>query len=418
MMNTGDFTTDLAKKSFATQIARLMPNGSATLFGLTGMLGDETAVQIEHGYFAKTMIFPSCAYSSGATAGTSISPTLEETITVDSTANIIAGMVLQAITNSTGVPTMENLLVLTVASSTTLSVRRNIANVTTLTAALAAGTTLYQVGTAYGESSTRPTALSIVPVRITNLTQIFRNTWALSDTVRATQVIAGETNVAENRMDCAAFHASDIEKAIFWGRKSQGTLSSQPIRTMDGLVSILNNTSYYPAGASVNINTAGATTNATQLEAMLDPVFNQATDPKVANERVLFVGGKAMSIINNIGKLNGTYMLSQEQTTWGLQFSTYRTTRGMFRVIEHPLLNSNVYWAKTAIAVDLSSIRLAYLGDRKTQNREFNQGGKDVDPVDNGVDAVGGTLTTECTLVVKNPPANAIIYNLTAAAAG
>jgi hypothetical protein len=43
---------------------------------------------------------------------------------------------------------------------------------------------------------------------------------------------------------------------------------------------------------------------------------------------------------------------------------------------------------------------------------------KDIDPVDNGIDAVGGTLTTEVTTVVKNPPANAVITNLTAAAVG
>jgi hypothetical protein len=58
---------------------------------------------------------------------------------------------------------------------------------------------------------------------------------------------------------------------------------------------------------------------------------------------------------------------------------------------------------------------LAYLGDRKTQNKEFNQ---DADANDNGIDAVGGTLTTELTTVIKNPPANAVIYNLTAGAAG
>jgi hypothetical protein len=46
---------------------------------------------------------------------------------------------------------------------------------------------------------------------------------------------------------------------------------------------------------------------------------------------------------------------------------------------------------------------------------DFNQDGT---PVDNGIDAVGGTLTTELTCVVKNPPANALITNLTAAAAG
>jgi hypothetical protein len=39
-------------------------------------------------------------------------------------------------------------------------------------------------------------------------------------------------------------------------------------------------------------------------------------------------------------------------------------------------------------------------------------------PVDNGIDAVGGTLTTEVTCLVKNPPANAQLTNFTAAAAG
>jgi hypothetical protein len=37
---------------------------------------------------------------------------------------------------------------------------------------------------------------------------------------------------------------------------------------------------------------------------------------------------------------------------------------------------------------------------------------------DNGIDAVGGTLTTELTTVIKNPPAFAIMTNLTAGAAG
>jgi len=58
----------------------------------------------------------------------------------------------------------------------------------------------------------------------------------------------------------------------------------------------------------------------------------------------------------------------------------------------------------------------AYLGDRKTQNKEFNTDGMEAN--DNGIDAIGGTLTSELTCVVKNPPANAIITNLTAGVAG
>lgn len=402
IFSTGQLTQDLAKKSFAAMITRLMPNGTAPLFGMTSMLPSETAVQVEHGFFTKTMLFPQLTIGSGG-------QTAADTIfLVGSTANVLPGMVMRV--DSTG----ENIIINAVMSGTQVAVTRAVGTVAAQ--AISASVNLFQVGNAYEEASVRPQSLIINPVRITNLTQIFRNTWAISDTVRATMMIAGETNVAESRQDCAAFHAADIEKALLFGQKSQGTRNGQPFRTMDGLISIVGNLSYYPSYyASANVNTAGATTNYTQLEGFLDPCFNQATDPKVANERVLFVGGTAKRVINNIGRLNGTYYIVDGQTNYGLQFSTFKTARGTFRMIEHPLLNSNTSWSKMAIAVDLSTFRVAYLGDRKTQNKEFNSS---EEAVDNGIDAVGGTLTTEMTCVIKNPPANSIVYNLTAAAAG
>ena len=402
IFSTAVLTQDLPKKSFAGMITRLMPNGSAPLFAMTSMLASEVAVQIEHGFFTKTMLFPNLVIGAGGAAAG------DTTLLVVSTANVLPGMIMQE--SATG----ENFIINSVIDATHVSVSRAVGTV--VAATMTAADPCYQVGNAFEESSTRPNALIINPVRITNLTQIFRNTWAVSDTIRATLMIAGETNVAESRQDCAAFHATDIEKALFFGQKSQGTRNGQPFRTMDGLINIVGNLAYYPSSyAAANITTAGATTTYTQLETALDPVFNQATDPKVANERVLFVGGTARRVINNIGRLNGTYYIVDGQTSFGLQFSTFKTARGTFRMIEHPLFNSNATWSKMAVCVDLSTFAVAYLGDRKTQNKEFNA---DADANDNGIDAVGGTLTTEMTCVVKNPPANAIITNLTAGATG
>jgi hypothetical protein len=311
--------------------------------------------------------------------------------------------------------TGENVLVNAILSPTQVSVQRGVGTIAA--AAIAANVNLWQVGTAFEESSLRPNALAINPVRVTNLTQIFRNTWAISDSVRATQMIAGDTNIAENRQDCAAFHAADIEKGLFFGQKYAGTKNGQPLRTMDGIVSIVSNLAYYPSSYSTaNVTVAGGTTNYTQFEAAFDPLFNQATDPKVANERLMFVGGTAKKVINNIGRLNATYMMVDGQTSWGLQFSTIKIARGTFRIVEHPLFNTNVSWSKIAVAVDLSTFSLAYLGDRKTQNKEFNMNGDDA--ADNGIDAIGGTLTTELTTVIKNPPADGIMTSMTAAAAG
>lgn len=397
IFNTGtaNSTTDLVKKSFASMITRLMPNGAAALFGLTSMLKSETALSFEHGFFTKTMVFPSVTVSGTQAAGIT-------NLVVASTADIIPGMIL-----GTGLFGSENIIVNSIVSATIINVTRGVGVVAA--GSLTDTTVLYQLGNAFEEASLRPSALQITPVRVTNYTQIFRNTWAVSDSARATAVIAGETNVAENKQDCSAFHAVDIEKAIFFGQKSTGSRNGQPFRTMNGLIQQVE------TSAAANTNTAGSTTTMTQLESYLDPVFDQVTDPKGGNERVLFVGSKALTVINGIGKLSGTYQVLAGQTDFGMQFGTFRTTRGTFRMIEHPLFNSNSVWKSMAVAVDLATFNLAYLGDRKTQHKEFNA---DSDANDNGIDAVGGTLTTELTTVIKNPSANAVITNLTAAAAG
>lgn len=279
--------------------------------------------------------------------------------------------------------------------------------------AIAAAVRLWMVGNAYEEASLRPASLLILAARVTNYTQIFRNTWAVSGTNAATAVIAGGTPDAESKLDCAAFHAVDIEKALIYGQKYQGTLNNQPIHVMDGVLNIL------AASAPGNIGSATASTNWTLLESLLDPAFNQTTDPKTANMRMLLVGGIARRIIHNICRLNSTYYIQNSVTEWGLKFDTIRTPRGEFNIVEHPLFNAygaSSTWARMAIGLDLTTFGLAYMQGRKTHNAEFNGQGQPA--VDNGIDAKGGTLTTELTCLVKNPAANIQITGFTAAAAG
>ncbi len=395
--NTLQIPEDLAKKSFSAMITRLMPNGSAPLYGLSSMLKEETAYQIEHGFFSKTMLFPSVVLSANAAVG-------DTTLNVVSTANILPGMMLRADSSN------ENILVTGINSATQLQVQRAVGTVTPV--AIVAAVSLWMVGNAYEESSLRPQSLIIVPTRVTNYTQIFRNTWAVSETTRATALIAGDTAVAESRRDCAAFHAGDIEKAIIFGQRFMGTRNNQPFHTMDGLINAITTFN------SSNITTLGATTNYTQLEAALDPCFNQVTDPTSSGERLLFVGGLMRRVLHAIFRLNGTYFIEDGQTSWGLQFDSFKIPRGRFTIIEHPLLNAYGQastWAKMAIGVDLNTFNTAYMVGRKTTSREFNMDGA---TVDNGVDAVGGTLTSELTCLVKNPAADAVLYNATAGAVG
>lgn len=386
-------TKDQAAKSFAGMIARKMPMGDAPLFGLTSMMRTETALQFQHGYFSKAMVFPSVTLSAQAAAG-------DQILSVTSTVNIVPGMLLRP----DGAQT-ETMLVLAVLGDTQIQVQRGVGNVAPATILIS--TLCIQVGNASEEASLRPMAVSINTVLNNNFTQIFRNTWAVSGTAAATQMIAGSGNVAESKMDCAALHAADIEKALIWGQKYIGMRNNQLFHTMDGILSILI------AQAPNNVVTLGATTTFTQLETAIDPTFDVRTDQQVGNERLMFVGGASRRVLNNIFRLNSTYFVQDGQTSFGLQFSRFRLTRGNIVMIEHPLLNAfgrTSTYAKMAIIVDLPTFNLAYLGNRKTKAQDIMG--------EEGIDAVGGTLTTEVTCLIKNPQAFEVIYNFTAAAVG
>ena len=137
--STVNGTTDFVKKSFAGMITRLMPNGSAPLFGLTSMLKDETAVQVEHGFFTKTMIFPAVTINASQLAG-------DTTLTVVSTTNILPGMILR---NQT---TGEEFIINTVASGTSITVTRAVGTVAA--ASMFVSQVCYQTGNALKKART------------------------------------------------------------------------------------------------------------------------------------------------------------------------------------------------------------------------------------------------------------------------
>lgn len=410
MLNTGHITpANIQKQSFASAIARYQPNGTAKLLALSSMMKRETAINTVHGYFAKSMVFPTVvSHGSTILAATT-------TITVASTANIIPGMVLRV-----GAGSFENLLVVSITNATTFVVQRAFGNV--VAADIPATTTLYMVGTAYEEASNRPLPYSLDTVAVENYTQIFRNSWAVSGSAAAVQVIAGQKVDSESKMDCMTFHGRDIEfMAIYGQRKTTTGPNGKPIRASEGIYGNLNR------NASGNIVALGSTTSYTQLENALDKCFDTAVDGIASDERILFVGGVARRVINNIGRLNSDgsgWSVSSGETMFGLKFESFKCARGTFHLIEHPLLNAygpTAPQAATAIALHLPTVNFAYLGGRDTKAESYGLGGSVTQGSatdQSGVDAMGGSLTSELTMQFKNPSANAIVTNFTAAAVG
>lgn len=383
---------ELNMRSFASHILRLFPNGSAPIFALTSQSGKSKAVSSTHGYFSKTMSFHVITLAAGVLIGADV-------ITVPATAGMVAGMVLF---NSR---TRENVRVTGINSATELAVTRGFGRVAA--AAMNVADVLIQVGTAYEEGSSRPTARRLSTTYVPNYTQIFRNAWALTDTARASLSEMGYSNIAEDRKDCAMFHSVDIESAIIWGQPKMDTTGATPIHATQGVLDAMEQ--YCPA----NTNAAAATTTFEQLVTLVEPAFLYSTDMSNPTDRVAFCDSTAMKVLNQIGKLSGQVQIQTSQTSFGMRFSTFNFYKGSIKLIEHPLLNG-LQQSGTMLVMDMPALKLAYMEGRDAKPEEYGNNGK---LVEGGVDAVGGSQLSECAVELINPFACAVVTGLTAGAA-
>lgn len=437
-IHTGQLTKDLAKKSFAAGVAMTMPGGDAPLFAMSGLAKKKIALQTEHGYWSKQYDYVEVLVSAEAlstateitlaTSGGSVNnPSLpvSESPANDSdgvalpvrggTAEIlrvIPGMILRyqpAITTqgSGGYLPPENMLITDVNVATnTITVLRGFDG--TIAQAIPSGAKLLQVGNAHEEGSMRPISQAVIPQRHLNYTQIFRNSWDVTGTLAAVQMAYGDSADSNNQQDCAHMHARDIELATFFSRKSWTTRNNKPFHTMDGIEALIQK--YAPQ----NLMGAGATTNYSQLQAMLNPLLNYKSSKATSgNSRTIYCGGIARHVLSEIGRKSGDYQLVDGQTSFGLSFSRFKTSRGTFDIVEHPLFNTSDTLQRMAVISELSSFDYAYLQGRDTRHDKYNELGGLTD----GRDAKGGVLTTELTIELQNPYSWGIIYGFTAAAA-
>lgn len=436
---TAAINSDLVKKSFALSVQYLLPRGDATLFGLSARFKEETAVQIEHGFYTKVLVFPSFQL----TATVNFAAT---SWTVASSSQAIPGGLYKFVgywdttANTLVTPdtamTGEVITVTGVTNATTITVNRDIGGggAGTITSSgaytYAAGSAalFVYIGNAFADASNRPNSVLTQEIRVTNYTQIFRNAWAVSGTVAAIQNLVGDTNISKSKNECAQYHAKDIEASMIFGVGNSaanlvGNSNAYNGRTMHGIISQIKLAAganlFLPGQTSAsNITFANSKISATptagalsmnDFETWINNCFDMAYDPMSAMERVLFVGRTSHIVLNRLAALNANYFIENGTTEWGLRFSRIHLTRGDVVVIEHPLFNTNPFWQTMALAIDISSISVAYLTGRKTMPEEYNQSPL---AVDNAIDAKGGSLLSELTVLCKNPSGCGVMVNI------
>jgi hypothetical protein len=390
IFNTSNFAKREVKPSFFSTIHKKMPRGSAPLTAIMSQVKSENISNTEITWFSERPVFPMLALAVNLPAA---APNSITQIEIVSSENIIEKMVFEI------EGTFEQILV-TAVMGNVVAIKRGVGTVPP--SAVPAGTRAMQIGTAFEESSICPLPMSRSFESARNVTQIFRNSWGISGTATAVATQVGGDRSAKNKKDMMEYHAIDMEKSMLFGQKTETVLNGQPFRKMDGIISMIRQ--YAPQ----NIKFAGDTVTYDQFDEMTDSLFDVITDNSEANDRVIFTDKTGMKVVNDLGRNFGVLQTTMGETKFGMQFREFSTTRGNFKMVEHPLFNVYPSLVGMMLVLDLSPLIRHPLNGRDSVYKDIY--------VDDCQDSKGGTILTEMTISNSNLESSGVIYGMKNAA--
>lgn len=389
LRGTGNWGTDERPKNFRESILFFSPNGTAPIFGLTSKAGKKTVNDPEFAWWNETQNLVRLQVSGALASG-------DTTVTVDSpdpTASTLSAHYGTATHLKPGdlllvEPSADNatfnhelVIVESVISDTQFTVSRGAQG--TSAASISDNAYLLLIGSAYAEGSSAPRATSRNPVKFYNYTQIFKDSYELTNTADATETRTGDSwsNDKKRKM---FDHARAIELSILFGRKSETTgPNGKPRRTMGGLREFIPSSRTTVYGA--------ATTTSSFLDAIA-PVFDFDTDG--GDTRIAMAGNTAIMELNKIfsGATNAKMELGNVVKVYGLDLREIILPRGRLLMMSHPLMSQHSIYKKSMFVLDFSSIKYVALKGRDTKSYD------DVQSKDE--DVRRGYVQTECSLSV------------------
>lgn len=387
LRGTGDWGTDERPKSFRSNILRFNPNGTAPILALSSKAKKRTVDDPEFGWWSE----------GNAAVRLQLNGALDATqtlITVDTSdpgsttlganygvaSHLKNGDILliePATDNATF--NQELLEVDVVLSDTQFTVRRGAGGTTAATAA--DDRWLLLIGSAYAEGTAAPRPTTRNPIKFTNYTQIFKDTYELTGTADKTATRTGNA-WSEDKKRKMWDHAQKIEWSILFGRAAETTGDNgKPKRFMGGLRSFI---------PSSNTTVFGSAVTAATFAAALAPIFD--FDTGAGNSRIAFMGAEAalqLGIIFNAAT-NVHINTTENVKVYGMDFKRFILPMGEVLVKIHPLMSRNGLYKKAAFVVDFDALHYVAMKDRDTKAKD------DVQTEDE--DVRRGFVQTECSI--------------------
>lgn len=389
MRGSGDFGANEFPNDFHDFILWMEPNGDVPITALMNRAGKEKTGAPEFTWFGegkditRLQVNFATGYSSAATTievdGTD--PSASDFGHVYGSANhLVPGDVLMVETDEAADFNNELMIVSSVTDSNTVVVQRGQAGTTPDTIADNVG--LLKIGSAWGEGSLPANAATRNPIEFTNYTQIFKTTYQLNNTVKASDTFRTGDPQKNDKMRKAFDHAQQLEWTTLFGRKHKDTDSDGEVRR-------------FTAGLREQIPTDTTTIFSTDVteNAFIDAVYKVFDyRSRAGDERVIFCGNGFLMQLNKLAKAQGQVQFNGVVRSYGMRLQEWVLPQGTFFIRRHPALSRDPKFTYSGIILDFSAIRWRHLRNTKFED----------DIEKDGRDAIKGQWITEGGLMVLN----------------
>lgn len=380
LRGTGEFDQNFRPQNYREAFTMMEPNGTAPLNALLAMTGSESTDDPQYHNFRDEMPERRLAASSASAAGvTAVAVTVTDTLAFcvkgALLVNTVTGEVMQLTADAN--PAVG-----------TVNVTRNIGGTNF---AIANGDEIIVAGYAAAEGDKSPSPISFDPTRVFNYTQIFRTSFAVTETLKHTRLRTGDKE-QENAAKALKLHMSDIERAMFFGKKNiVNPNTATPTRYTGGLLSSI--------GTQVDAATNAVPNRITEEE--FDNLLIKTVFAYGSNQKVAFVGATVAAQLQSMAK--DRWKPTQVSGAYGVKFTRYETFAGDLLVHLHPQFRQIREMDDCMVIVDFPYLKYRYMDGRDTQLLKDRQG--------NDEDLKKHEYLTECGLELLQDKVHTVIRN-------
>lgn len=364
LRGTGDWGTDERPKNFRELIMWMNPNGDTPLTALMSKVQKQSVDDPEFSWWDEPVASVRLQVAGTVAIG-------ETTIVIDSvdpgasTLGVNWGLathlkpgdlllVEPAADNATF--DHEVIAVDTVIGATSFTVKR--AQAGTAEAEITNDLFLLLIGSQYAEGTAEAKSTSRNPIKYSNFTQIWKDTYELTGTAEQTRVRTGDP-LKNDKKRKMWDHARGIEWAMLLGRKSETTgANGQPLRTTDGLRTII---------PSANTTVFSSAVTVSSFLDAVSPVFN--FNSPAGDERIILCGNTFLNELNKMVQIDSNTQIQYGPVIklFGMNLREYILPQGRLLLRTHPLLNRHALYQASGFVIDFSSIRWRPMKARDTK---------------------------------------------------